>query len=415
MPDNPNNKMAFWRGDDWQLLWPFYLEGGLATIFYVFVPFLVLYFRSLGMNASQIGFLMSAWPLAALLLEVPTGAIADLWGRKVSVIAGYCAEGIFCALLFFVDSHILVFALFFLIGSARTLASGAQEAWAVDLLGAQNRGDLSSRFFTRYHSLFNLAFVLSGLVGSLAVYLWGLKAIWMVTAASYFISATILLMAEEEFEPQRATFTGALKGVWRQTFQTAAYAWQEKSVALLYTISFLIAMSGIFRSMITWTPFLDKFQYPEEAFGYLWSAMNVLGIVAPLLAYRMLRRIRPRIALIWLSVITLAYGFFILATGSLIMLLVLILVSAFIFDVRMPITRVFFHRFIPTRIRSTSGSFEQMLNSGARMISFPLVGILIDTIGAQNTVFISTLFMIPVIGLYMFIRETPANEDAGEQ
>lgn len=157
--------------------------------------------------------------------------------------------------------------------------------------------------------------------------------------------------------------------------------------------------------MITWTPFLENYGFPEAGFGYLWSGMNVFGIVAPLLAYRLLRHTRPRIVLIWLSVITLIYGFFILATGSLFMLLVLILASAFIFDFRIPITRVFFHRFIPSKIRSTSGSFEQMLNSGARMITFPLVGILVDTIGPRYTVFISTLFMVPVIILYIMIKD----------
>ncbi|MFO7821448.1 MAG: MFS transporter [Lentisphaeria bacterium] len=400
-------KPAFWQSREWRLLWPFYLEGGVSTIFYVFVPFLVLYFRSLGMNASEIGFLMSAWPLSALLLEVPTGAIADLWGRKISVLLGYCAEGIFAALLFFFDSDAAVYILFFLIGSARTLASGAQEAWAVDLLSEEEEGcgDLRSRYFSRYHSLFNLAFVLSGLAGAGCVYFWNLRAIWLVTAFSYFLSAGFLAFARENFEPARATFRGALKGVWRQTVQTAGFARRNHTVALIYSISFLIAMSGIFRSMITWTPFLESYGFPEEGFGYLWSAMNVFGIVAPLLAYRMVRHTRLRIALIWLSVITLIYGFFILATGSMVMLLGLILVSAFIFDFRMPITRVFFHRFIPTRIRSTSGSFEQMLNSGARLVSFPLVGVLIDTIGARYTVFISTLFMVPVIGLYLKIRE----------
>lgn len=406
MKNRVQNK-SFWRSREWQLLWPFYLEGGLSTIFYIFVPFLVLYFRSIGMNAAQIGFLMSAWPLSALLLEVPTGAVADLWGRKISVIVGYCAEGIFASLLFFFDAHIAVFILFFLIGSSRTLASGAQEAWAVDLLGGEEEGcgDLCSRYFSRYHSLFNLAFVLSGLVGAACVHAWDLKAIWLVTGFSYFLSAGLLVFAHEEFTPQRATFRSAIKGIWRQTFQTAAYACKVRTVALIYCISFLIAMSGIFRSMITWTPFLENYGFPEAGFGYLWSGMNVFGIVAPLLAYRLLRHTQPRIALIWLSVITLIYGFFILATGSLFVLLILILASAFIFDFRMPITRVFFHRFIPSGIRSTSGSFEQMLNSAARMITFPLVGILVDTIGARYTVFISTLFMVPVIVLYVMIKD----------
>jgi predicted MFS family arabinose efflux permease len=164
--------------------------------------------------------------------------------------------------------------------------------------------------------------------------------------------------------------------------------------------------------MISWTPFLRQFEFPDEGFGYLWSAMNILGIIAPLMAKRMLRHVHDRSALIVLSFITLGYGLLILITGSLIMLLGMILFSAFLFDLRMPINRTFFHRFVPSEIRGTSGSFEEMLNSGARMLAFPLVGILLDSegIGARGTVFISTLFMIPVIVLYKMVHDEEGKE-----
>ncbi|MCF7855202.1 MAG: MFS transporter [Candidatus Pacebacteria bacterium] len=397
--------LRFYRTTEWQLLWPFYMEALFGTILYIFVPFMVLYFNSIGMGASEIGILMSVWPLSALLFEVPTGAIADLWGRKLSVILGYFCEGILAVLLFFFTHHAAVFVLFFFIGVARTLTSGAKEAWVVDLLRARGHDDLRSNYFSKYYSLFNLAFVISGVIGALCVDFAGLQVIWLVTGISYFMSAGLLMFGREDFIAQRETFSGAIKGIWRQTRRTALYALNERSVTYVYVISFTVAMAGIFRSMISWTPFLQGFGFPDEGFGYLWSAMNITGVAAPLLARRLLNRVEDRIALIWISVLTLAYGVLVLLTGSLFMLIGLIIVSAFIFDFRMPINRVFFHRFIPTHIRSTSGSFEQMLNASARMISFPLVGILIDGVGPKYTVFISTLFMIPVIVLYSRVRD----------
>ncbi len=146
--------LNFFKSQEWNILWPFYLEAFLGTFLYVLPPFLVLYFHEIGFEASMIGFLLSAWPLAALLFEMPTGAVADLWGRKVSVVTGFFLEGVFAFLLFFFSNHIIVFVLFFLIGASKTLTSGAKEAWVVDLLKSKNVDHLRSAYFSKYHSFF---------------------------------------------------------------------------------------------------------------------------------------------------------------------------------------------------------------------------------------------------------------------
>ncbi|MFW6413851.1 MAG: MFS transporter [Verrucomicrobiota bacterium] len=403
--------MAFFRSQEWKVLWPFYLEAFLGTILYVLPPFIVLYFKEIGFSASGIGLLMSVWPLAALVSELPTGAIADLWGRKLSVISGYALEGVFAFLLFFFTNNTMVFLLFFLIGVSKTLTSGAKEAWVVDLLTAKDLDHLRSVYFSKYFSFFNLAFVLSGLAGAFFVDLFDLRIIWLITSLSYFMSAVFLFFGEEEFVPLKTSFSGALGGIWRQTKETALFVVQKRTVSYVYLISVLFAMAGVFRSMLSWTPFLNGFGFPEANFGYLWTGMNIFGVIAPLIAVRVLRYITDRSLLIWLSVITLIYGVVILSTNSLFMLIGMILVSAFIFDFRMPVARGFFHRFIPTHIRSTSGSFEQLLNSAVRLLCLPLVGILVDTVGAKRTVFISTLFMAPAILLYIKIGK-PSHERA---
>ena len=77
-----------------KLLWPFYLEAFLGTLLFITPPFMVAYLLNLGFTASKIGVLMALAPLAAFIFEIPTGAIADLYGRKISTILGWLLEGI---------------------------------------------------------------------------------------------------------------------------------------------------------------------------------------------------------------------------------------------------------------------------------------------------------------------------------
>ena len=87
-----------------------------------------------GMDLLQIGLLMGVYSLTVVLLEVPTGGLADAVGRKrVSVLAYvFLAAASIVILLAF--SFPMIMLAFTLMGVGRALSSGALEAWFVDAL-----------------------------------------------------------------------------------------------------------------------------------------------------------------------------------------------------------------------------------------------------------------------------------------
>ena len=50
----------------------------------------MIYMASRGMSLTQIGFLEGIFHVTSLTMEVPTGSIADLFGRKLSRSMGRC-------------------------------------------------------------------------------------------------------------------------------------------------------------------------------------------------------------------------------------------------------------------------------------------------------------------------------------
>ncbi|MBN2880855.1 MFS transporter [Candidatus Woesearchaeota archaeon] len=60
----------------------------LLRNFCFFVPVLVLFWQSNGLNYTQIMFLQSLFAVGVFLLEVPTGYFADVVGRKTSLVLG---------------------------------------------------------------------------------------------------------------------------------------------------------------------------------------------------------------------------------------------------------------------------------------------------------------------------------------
>jgi MFS family permease len=99
---------------------------------------MVLLFQARGMTLFQIGLLMGLHSATIVVLELPTGGVADAIGRKR---AALLAQSLFLAstVVFLASfSFLALTAGVVLMGTARALASGALDAWFVDALLAHD-------------------------------------------------------------------------------------------------------------------------------------------------------------------------------------------------------------------------------------------------------------------------------------
>lgn len=103
-----------------------WLPVGLA------VPVVVLVPLARGLSLTDIGIAAAAQGLAVLLLELPTGGLADVWGRRpVLLVAGLFGVAAF-GLYLTAGSLATFFVAWLVMGVFRALESGPLEAWYVD-------------------------------------------------------------------------------------------------------------------------------------------------------------------------------------------------------------------------------------------------------------------------------------------
>ena len=97
---------------------------------------IVLLAQARGLDLFQVGLLMAIYSLTIVLLEVPTGGLADVIGRKrVAVLAYSCTAAASLTLLLAFSFPVFLIA-FILNGIGRALSSGALEAWFIDAVQA---------------------------------------------------------------------------------------------------------------------------------------------------------------------------------------------------------------------------------------------------------------------------------------
>jgi MFS family permease len=103
-----------------------WLPVGLTT------PITVLLAQSRGLSLAEIGVLFGVHGVVIVALELPTGGLADVLGRRPVVVAGAVLHLMSCLLFATATSFPGFLAAVLLLGLGRALDSGPVEAWYVD-------------------------------------------------------------------------------------------------------------------------------------------------------------------------------------------------------------------------------------------------------------------------------------------
>lgn len=94
----------------------------------------MIYLASKGLSLTEIGLVEAVFHITSFLMEIPTGAVADIWGRKVSRIGGRIAQLVAAVILIYSNSF-WGFVIGFIISAlSYNLESGAGEALLYDSL-----------------------------------------------------------------------------------------------------------------------------------------------------------------------------------------------------------------------------------------------------------------------------------------
>lgn len=132
-------------------------------------PFIILFYLSLGLNYLQIGILIAFLNVCINIMEIPSGAFADLYGRKTSMVVSLTSYLVSFAIFAFTTTYApLFFALFFYsIGDA--FRSGTHKAMIFDWLKINNRLTEKTKVYGFTRSWSNYGSAISVLFATLIV------------------------------------------------------------------------------------------------------------------------------------------------------------------------------------------------------------------------------------------------------
>ena len=259
-----------------------YILRGLAFAWFP-IPTIVLFYESYGLDIEQIVLLKTILSLSVLVLEVPSGYLCDLWGRKACLVVG---SGVWIAswLIYCVGTSFNQFAIAeVLAGVAASLISGANTAIGYDSLLQLGREKYYQVWEGRLVAIAGISEAVCGIIGAAIasinlVYPFYLQTVCLVM---YFCLALTLVEPKDHQAIAQTQKLKQLQSIIINVFNRPKLRW-------------LILLSGTFSSasfLIVWLSqdYLKQLNIPIQAFGWAWAIFHLGMSVASVNAHRIER------------------------------------------------------------------------------------------------------------------------------
>jgi MFS family permease len=347
----------------------------------VIIPFFIDWGK---LNFTQTLFIQSWFSVWILLLEVPTGAIADYFGRKTSIALG-CLVNILAALIYGTFPIFFAFLVAeFFWAVAFTLFSGACEALLYDSLKEAKKGKFAKKFFGRYQSAHLLGFVLAGPVGSILAKVIGLNIpmlIYVIPLSIAFIFTLSLKEPKRKVE-ERERILKIIKEGLRFVVKNKDIRALSIDFALLNLISYFI--------LWFYQPMLKKAGIDIALWGFIVVAMNVSGFLLNLKLEKISGFLGEKKFLIFDNIAMLSiFVYSCLFANPLVLVSILLFASSFRV-IRRPFMQALMNKHIPSKQRATVLSAASMLGRLLIALVNPLIGYLAD-LSLEGTYFLLAL------------------------
>lgn len=382
----------------------------LSVIFTVSTLYQV---QTVGLNPFQLVLVGTLLEFTAFVAEVPTGILADVYSRRLSILIGFGLVG----LGFIVEGAIPQFWAILLAqviwGIGITCQSGALEAWVADEVGAENAGGAFLRG-TQFNNAGGLVGIGIGvLIGRVAL---NLPILFGGIALIVFAVVLALVMPETGFKPApRAE---------RTTFQHMAHTFGEGMglvrrrrvlvVLLIATASFGAFSEGFDR---LWTPHLLEFGIPYLEpvvwVGLIDAIALILGIAATEFVNRRVdtnnQIVVARALQIVVMLIIAAMLAFALAWNFGVALIALLALKP-IRGMNYPLATAWMNQHVDSTVRATVFSIRNQADAFGQILGGPALGVIATLVSLRVEMIVAGLFLLPA--LYLYARKVEIAERA---
>lgn len=365
----------------------------ISKWFNLVMPVMVLFYQDNGMDMEDIFLLKSIYSIAIVVMELPSGWLADGWGRKKTLILGsILGSGGF--LLYSFSHGFWAFAVAeIILGLGYSFISGADSAMLYDTLRSEDRTSEYIKNEGRITSAGNFAEALAGIAaGFLAAISLRTPFYFQFAVAAIAIPASITM---REPKTNAVTHIHSVK-ILIKNIRNIFLKDTDLRISIL-----LSAVTGTATLTFAWLvqPFFIAIGLPVEMFGIVWTALNLTVGLSSAFAYRaeglFSRRKEVLFIIISLTVGYLLTGITIVREG-----IVFLFLFYIVRGLATPFFKNYVNQYIQSEVRATMLSVRNLIIRIAFAVIGPLLGWMTDHLSLQSAFILAGgIYFIAAVGI----------------
>ncbi len=364
--------------------------------------------QSAGLDPLQLVLVGTVLEITVFLFEIPTGIVADIYSRRLSVIIGFFLIGVG----FMIEGAFPLFGTILLAqiiwGIGATFQSGAEEAWLADEIGETRLTNayLRGAQVGQIGVLFGIA--ASVTLGRVALNLPIIAGGALIVMLAVFL---LLFMPEEGFKPTHRPGRNPLQKAG-ETFRSGVKLVRgKKLLIIILAIATIYGLSSEGLDRLWEAHLLANFEFPNQGNLDTVTWFGIINVVQMLLVIGGTELIRRRvddedqpsaIRLLLIVSTVVVISLFVFGLAQNFALAVAAIWSVFVFRRSgAPLFAAWLNKSLESGVRATVISMRGQLDALGQLVGGPIIGFVALQFGLRAAMIGVALMLAPALLLYV--------------
>jgi MFS family permease len=237
-----------------------------------FDPFIILFFRQAGLSFLQIGVLFSVREIATNILEIPTGVVADAYGRRKAMLAAFASYLVSFALFYLVNMYAVYALAMVMFALGEALRSGTHKAMILEHLRIKGIQELRIEYYGHTRAASQLGSAVGALIAAVLVFYSGnYRIVFAASMVPYVLGLLLIISYPRTLDGDgQSANQGNPTGVGRRILDTGRHSLR------------MLLRKDILRSMASGATFDSMFKGTKD---YLQPILEIQALSLPALVF----------------------------------------------------------------------------------------------------------------------------------
>ena len=381
------------------------LKSGMSMLHWMcFAVSSLYYIQIVNMTPLQLVLVGTTLELSIFLLELPTGLVADVFGRKISILIGLVLNGLGFLLQGLWPTFIGVLLAQVLWGGGYTFTSGASEAWITD----ETDEETAAGLFLQAEQRSLLGAVLGIGIGMM-IGLYRYDVAILLSGIGLFLLAAYLFVAMKEtgYQPH-GTLHGNPYTTLLQTFRDGiGITRHNHNLLWIFAVGFIFGFYSEGVDRLWEARMVADFTFPGFK-PVIW--LGIVQIIAMLLGsislglFQKMKSVTNLANSLYIQIsltIGIIAGLLVFAlSGNFFVAIIMITLVQVLREVHAPFYTGWVNRKLDASVRATVLSMSSLVDACGQIGGGPLVGGIANRMGVPFGLSLSAVFLMPVLPVY---------------